>query len=119
MGEAASPSAGCSEVDADVVQIEASLRIARHGHRHLLLFAFVSPVLLTGRRDRIPVDGLGVACRSHCPMLSMNALIGHWQHRSYLVALVAGGWQCREVDGPELFDIDTTVSADRGRTGWA
>jgi hypothetical protein len=27
MGEAASPSAGCSEVDADVVQIEATLRI--------------------------------------------------------------------------------------------
>jgi hypothetical protein len=28
MGEAASPSAGCSEVDADVVQIEATLRIS-------------------------------------------------------------------------------------------
>ena len=102
MGEAASPSAGCSEVDADVVQIEASLRIARHGHRHLLLFAFVSPVFLAGRRDRIPVDGLGAACRSHFPCSRINAVLGHWQHRSYLVALVAGGWQSREVDGPEL-----------------
>ena len=44
MGEAASPSAGCREVDADVVQIEATLRIAPPGHRHFS--SFVSLVFL-------------------------------------------------------------------------
>ena len=36
MGEAASSSAGHGEVDADVVQVDATLRIAPRGHRHLL-----------------------------------------------------------------------------------
>ena len=116
MGEAASPSAGCREVDADVVQIEATLRIAPPGHRHFS--SFVSPVFLTGRRDRIPVDGLGAACRSYSRAVDQ-----------YVVKSLAGsGISCGVLLCPRLastyvvgrelggFDMDATANADRGRT---
>jgi len=98
MGEAASPSAGCSEVDADVVQIEATLRIPPPGHRHLLLLP------LSARYFSRVAFGLWIwgGLPFVSPMLSMNGLLSHWQRRHILWRLLAGGWQCREVDGPEL-----------------
>jgi hypothetical protein len=119
MGEAASPSAGCREVDADVVQIEATLRIAPSGHRHFS--SFVSPVFLTGRRDRIPVDGLGRPA----------GRISHAVDERVAESLATSGISCgvylpaagnvEKLTDPswEGFDRDTTVSADHGRAEWA
>jgi hypothetical protein len=85
MGEAASPSAGCSKVDADVVQIEATLGIAAPGHRHLLLLS-----LSTRNFSRLGAIAFGlwtwVGLPVVSPMLSMNGLLGHWQRRAYLAA---------------------------------
>jgi hypothetical protein len=72
MGEAASPSAGCSEVDADVVQIEATLRIAPPGHRHLLL----SP-LSTRYFSRLGAIAFGLWTWGGLPVVSpMLSMIG-------------------------------------------
>ena len=88
MGEAASPSAGCSEVDADVVQIEATLRIPPPGHRHLLLLPLSARYF-----SRVGAIAFGLwiwgGLPFVSPMLSMNGLLSHWQRRAYLVAFTS------------------------------
>lgn len=85
MGEAASPSAGCSEVDADVVQIEATLRIPPPGHRHLLLLPLSARYF-----SRVGAIAFGLwiwgGVPFVSPMVSMNGLLSHLQRRAYLVA---------------------------------
>jgi hypothetical protein len=120
MGEAASPSAGCREVDADVVQIEATLRIAPSGHRHFS--SFVSP----GYFSRV-----GAIAFRLMDLGRPAVRISHAVDESVAESLATSGISCdvylpaagnvEKLTDPswEGFDIDTTVSADHGRAEWA
>jgi hypothetical protein len=111
MGEAASPSAGCREVDADVVQIEATLRIAPPGHRHFRYFSQVGAIAFrlmdlgrpAGRISRAvdqyvakSLAGSGISCGVYLPAVGKVHM------------LLDASW--------EGSDMDATANADRGRT---
>jgi hypothetical protein len=116
MGEAASPSAGCREVDADVVQIEATLRIAPPSHRHFsslsarhfsrigaIAFRLMDLGRPAGRISRAvdqyvakSLAGLGISCGVYLPAVGKVPM------------LLDASW--------EGFDLDATANADRRRT---
>jgi len=121
MGKAASPSAGCSEVDVDVVQIEATLRIAAPGHRHLLLCLCQRAISrgLVGAHLGCGLVDLGR------PAGRISHAVDEWVARPLATSGISCGVYLLAVGNVEklrtragrAFDMATTVRADRGRTG--